>query len=145
MTLHATLLNLYAPNFDNPGFSAVSVDKYRDNHCIAGGDFNCILDTFMDRSSSRPINPLDSTVVLNNLMKSLNLVDIWRIQHPTEKEYSFFSRVYFLIDSRLAPAVSSSKYHNSLFSDHSPIVTIGINVGWKKTYYNWQFNPNLLN
>ena len=93
LTVHVTLLNLYAPNFDDPGFFRGIFRLIPDlatTNLIAGGDFNCVLDTFLDRSSPRPVSPLDSTNVLNMLIKSLNLVDIWRIHNPTEKEIFFF-------------------------------------------------------
>lgn len=116
LTAHVTLLNLYAPNFDNPGFFRGVFHLIPDlatTNLIVGGDFNCVLDTFLDRSSPSPTSPSDSTIVLNNLMKSLNLVDIWRIHNPTEKEFSFFSQVhntfsridYFLIDSKLTAVI----------------------------------------
>lgn len=112
LNVHVTFLNLYAPNFDSPGFFRGVFHLILDlatTNLIAGGDFNCVLDTILDRSSSRPISPSDSTNVLNNLMNSLNLTDIWRIHNPTEKEYSFFSQVhntytrieYFLIDFKV--------------------------------------------
>lgn len=49
------LVNIYAPNFDDSNFfnkvfnSIPIADGYE---LIIGGDFNCVLDTYLDRSSS---------------------------------------------------------------------------------------------
>lgn len=152
---HVTLLNIYAPNFDDPGFFRKVFNLIPDlssTHLIAGGDFNAILDCFTDRLSSRPATPSNSTVTLNNLIRSLNLVDAWRLQHPTNRDYSFFSHVhksytridYFLTDNKLTSDIISTKYHNILISDHSP-VELKIDFGRTKPTFNWRFNPLLLN
>lgn len=75
------LLNIYAPNFDNPDFFCKIfnlVTEYNDFNIIIGGDFNCYFDPLLDRSSSSVAPLLKSVSVLNNLANSLNLVDIWR-------------------------------------------------------------------
>lgn len=58
----------------------------------------------------------------------MNLVDIWRLQHPTDRDYLLFSHVhksytriyFFLIDAQLTPDVISTKYHKNVISNHSP-------------------------
>ena len=82
----------------------------------------------------------------------MDLVDIWRLQHPTDKDFSFFSAVhksytkidYFLTDADLTPSVISSRYHNIIISDHCP-VELKIDFGRVKPTFNWRFNPLLLN
>lgn len=155
LSRHVTFLNIYAPNFDDPGFFRKvfnSIPDLSTTHLITGGDFNTILDCFTDRLSTRPISPSNSTVALNNLMGSLNLVDIWRQQHPSDRDYSFFSPVhksytridYFLIDAKLSSDIISTKYHNILISDHSP-VELKLDINRTRPAYNWRFNPLLLN
>ena len=81
----------------------------------------------------------------------MNLVDIWRLQHPTDRDYSFFSHVhksytridYFLIDAKLTSDLISTRYHNILISDHSP-VELKIDLGRVKPTFDWRFNPLLL-
>lgn len=111
-----TLFNVYGPNIDDPHFFRNVFDLLPDlstTNLIIKGDFNCYIDLYLDRlSTSTPPN-ITSVQVLNNLIKSRNLVDIWRLQHPTDKDYSFYSHVhksysridYFLIDSKLIPNV----------------------------------------
>lgn len=127
-SFHVTLLNVYGPNFDDPAFFRKifsSLPDLSDTHLIVGGDFNCVLDSRLDRSAQSN-HSYTSSMVLNDLMSSMNLVDIWRLGHPTDRDYSFFSQMhksfsridYFLIDSKLISNVIASKYHNILISDH---------------------------
>lgn len=131
LSRHFTFLNVYAPNFDDPGFFRKDFNLIPDlstTHLIAGGDYNTVLDCFTDRLSTRPTSPSNSTTTLNNLIRSMNLVDVWRLPHPTDRDYSFFSHVhksytridFFLIDAKLTSDVISTKYHNIVISDHSP-------------------------
>lgn len=93
LTQHVTLLNIYAPNFDDPGFFRKVSNLVQDlssTRLIVGGDFNTILDTYLDRLSSRPAIPSNSSTTLNSLIRTMNLIDIWRLLHPTDKDFSFF-------------------------------------------------------
>lgn len=149
-----TLLNIYGPNTDETNFFRKVFDLLpddSDSKILIAGDFNCCLDPFLDRSSTRPAPEIASVKLLNNLLKTRNLVDIWRIQHPSSKEYSFYSNVhksysridYFLTSSNLISQITDSKYHNILISDHSPLA-ISLNISLPKQTYTWRFNPNLL-
>lgn len=147
---HFTFLNLYAPNYSDPAFFRKVFNllpSLTDTHFIVGGDFNCILDPVLDKFPVRSDPSLNAMSVIKHLAESLDIVDIWRLHHPTDKEYSFFSHVhksysriyYFFIDSKLLPNVSASKYHNIVISDHSA-VTVSFDFGWAKPSYNWRFN-----
>ncbi len=125
------LLNMYAPNFDSPDFFCKVfnlVAECNDCNIITGRDFNCYFDPVLDRSSSKVALPLKSVPVLIKLVNSLNVVHIWRHQHPLKRQFSFFSLVhgsftktdYFLVDSKLIPDVFSSTYHSISISDHAP-------------------------
>lgn len=92
-----TFLNLYAPNYDDPAFFRKVFNllpSQTDTHFIVGGDFNCILDPVLDKFPVRSDPSLNSTSVIKHLSESLDIVDIWRLQHPADKEYSFFSHVH---------------------------------------------------
>uniref|UniRef100_A0A8P4GBE9 Endonuclease/exonuclease/phosphatase domain-containing protein n=1 Tax=Dicentrarchus labrax TaxID=13489 RepID=A0A8P4GBE9_DICLA len=116
-----------------------------------GGDFNCYLDPSLDRLSSRAPITIASVQTLNNLLKSRNMIDIWRLQHPTDKGYSYLShghksytRIdYFLVDAKLISNIVQTKYHNVLISDHSP-VSLKLMLALPKQNYCWRFNPWLL-
>lgn len=82
-SIHVTLLNVYGPNFDDPTFFRKLFNLLPttlNSHLIIGGDFNLVLDPALDRFPSRSdISLPNSTVVLNDLINSFDLVDIWRL------------------------------------------------------------------
>uniref|UniRef100_A0A3B3UGA2 exodeoxyribonuclease III n=1 Tax=Poecilia latipinna TaxID=48699 RepID=A0A3B3UGA2_9TELE len=150
-SIPVALLNIYAPNCDCPDFFCKIFDiiaQFNNRDMIIGGDFNCYLDPVLDRSSNKVASSLKSVSVLNNLIKSLNLVDIWRLQHPSDRKYSFFSpshgsftRIdHFLIDSKLISRTVSSLYHGILISDHAPLL-LQIHFNLHAPSFNWKFIP----
>lgn len=149
-----TFLNIYGPNTDDPNYFRKVFDLIPDlgtTNLIMGGDFNCYLDPYLDRLSSRSPATITSVQTLNNLIKSSNMVDIWRLQHPTDKDYSYYSHVhksytridYFLVDANLISSIEQTKYHNIIISDHSP-VSLNLTLALPKQTYCWRFNPLLL-
>lgn len=147
-----TLVNLYGPNFDDPIFFLNLfniIPDLSDSNVIIGGDFNCVLDSILDRQRPQ-ISSYKSSGTLNNLMHSYNLVDIWRLLYPTKKDFSYFSTVHksysridlFLLDSKLLTSVANCIYHNIL-SDHAP-VSLSLNLNHKKGTYHWRLNNTLL-
>ena len=148
------LVNIYGPNTDDPAFFRKVFDLIPDDdssHILIGGDFNCYLDPYLDRFSSAPPPKILAVQTLNNLMKSKKVVDVWRLQHPSDRDYSFYSHVhrsytridYFLVDSRLISNIDHTKYHSIIISDHSPI-TLKLQLSLPRQAYSWRFNPFLL-
>lgn len=48
-----TMINIYAPNFDNPQFLKKIIDliaEHNYQNIIMGGDFNCVIDPYLDKS-----------------------------------------------------------------------------------------------
>lgn len=149
-----TLVSLYGPNSDDPVFFRKVFDMIPDvgtSYLFIGGDFNCYLDPYLDRISRAPPPNILTVQTLNNLIKCKSVVDIWRLQHPTDRDYSFYSHVHksythidcFLVDSQLISNIEHSKYHNIIISDHSP-VSINLKLTFPKQTYSWRFNPMLL-
>lgn len=126
-----TMLNIYAPNMENPGFFRKVFDMIPASspNVIIGGDFNYHLDSTLDRLSTKPALSIASVQTLNDLLKARNMVDIRRLRHPTDRDSSFYSHVhksytridYFLISSELLPNFTNCTYHNILISDHGPV------------------------
>ncbi len=85
-------------------------------------------------------------------MQKFNLIDSWRVLHPSDHDFSFYSSVhktysridFFLIDSRLLQHVVSTEYHNRLLSDHAP-VSLNLNIKYSRGNYSWKFDNMLLN
>ncbi len=149
-----TCVNVYGPNMDDPAFFRRLfglIPETSTTNVIIAGDFNCYLDSYLDRSSSQVPPTIQSVGGLNALIKSMNFVDVWRLLNPTGRDYSFFSHVhktysridYFIIDSKLIQGVVHSKYHNILISDHSPVL-LSLSLSLPKVQYCWRFNPHLL-
>lgn len=74
-------VNIYAPNFDDSNFFTkvfTSIPPADDYSLIIGGDFNCVLNTLLDRSSSKVIQPSKAATNIKNLCDQFGLVDPWR-------------------------------------------------------------------
>ena len=148
-----TLINVYGPNFDDPGFFLALfrvIPNLSGSKVIIGGDFNCVMDPLTDRQQPQ-LYKSKSSLTLNSLMQGYNLVDVWRLLNPSKKDFSFFSSVhktysridYFLLDSTLLSTVSGSRYHNIVISDHSP-VSVDLQLNSEKGNYSWRLNNSLL-
>lgn len=148
-----TLINVYGPNFDDPGFFQTlfrAIPNLSDSKVIMGGDFNCVVDPLTDRQRPQ-LHQSKSSTTLNSLMKGYNLVDIWRLLNPPKKDFSFFSSVhkshsridFFLLDFSLLSSVSGSSYHNIVISDHSP-VSVDLQLNHEEVDYSWRLNNSLL-
>ena len=89
------LVNVYASNDANQqvvflrGLSKNLLSKYDNENLVLGGDFNCVISA----SEKRGGKPVDirkaSTIELNALVKTQNLLDTWRYKNP----HSFWSYV----------------------------------------------------
>uniref|UniRef100_H3A6P9 Endonuclease/exonuclease/phosphatase domain-containing protein n=1 Tax=Latimeria chalumnae TaxID=7897 RepID=H3A6P9_LATCH len=142
-----TFASLYAPNIDDP----LAVQKFflkmaqYPSPWIVGGDFNCALDTVMDRSSSIPIIQTQKAKGIRTSMVECGLVDIWRHLHPATREYSHYSHAHksfscvdlFLISSSLVHRVKGCDFLLRYISDHSP-VRIRVEAP------EWRLDPQLL-
>ena len=79
----------------------------------------------MDRSSKQKINK--ETLVLNDTLDEVDLIDIFRTFHPNAEEYTFFSSAhgtFSRINHILGHKSNLSKFKkieiiSSIFSDHS--------------------------
>lgn len=123
------LMCVYAPNWDDSNFFDklfTKIPSYNTYNLIIGGDFNCALNSVLDRSSNKT-QPLSKTAkTINNFMDRTDMSDIWRFKFPDKKAFSFFSRVhhtytridYFLLENRLLGDVNSCSYYSITVSDH---------------------------
>jgi exonuclease III len=153
-----TLVNIYGPNNDNDVFFMnvfENIELMGNDNRIIGGDFNCILDNNMDKRGGRPTHAHKNTQqLLNTYMDETNLVDIWRKQHPTERQFTYhstyrgqylFSRIdFFLVSFGLSSLVNKSVLSPSFLSDHSPTeITINLEE-FKRGKGFWKLNCSLL-
>lgn len=63
-----TLMNKYAPNIDNPSFfqkAMFLIPDLSQTNLIIAGDFNCVLDPYLDRSSTRRAEKSNSSILIH--------------------------------------------------------------------------------
>lgn len=126
-----TLANLYAPNQQQLNFldqSVSSLQQFRKGDIILGGDFNHVIDLFLDKTPN-PKNRLKTTTYtkLKALLEKHDLIDIWRLQYPFERDYTYFSaphqvhtRIDFIfLSSALVSQALSSEIGTQVWSDHA--------------------------
>ncbi len=123
------MINIYAPNNEYERVRFVNnMTKWLDPELetIIAGDFNCTLNSEMDRLNcvgSRDVGQID----IKNIIKEYDLEDIWRRRNPDKKAYSWrrgkkASRIdYFLISNSLDNQIDNVKYKICPFSDHSMV------------------------
>lgn len=107
-------------------------------HIILCGDLNAIVDRKMDTSQNS-----SHRATLTNFLDSTSLFDVWRCQHATEKDFTFFSHVhkiytridFFLTHKFLLLNIQRSEIGNITWSDHEPVsVTVREGSwGWEQT------------
>lgn len=88
-------VSIYAPTiFETNFFPHVTNNLLSliDYSLIIGGDMNAVIDPVLDRSSSCSQVQLNSSAGLNDFVKTLNLVDVWRSGNPSNRNYTFFFR-----------------------------------------------------
>ena len=87
-------MNIYAPNNGAPLYIKQILLNFRnhiDHNTMILGDFNAPLPP-LDRSSKQ--KPTKETVDLNNTINNLDLIDIYRIFHPSTSGFTFFSAAH---------------------------------------------------
>lgn len=150
------LVNVYAPNFDNPCFMNKlfeNLPSLSDCFLIFGGDMNCAIDPQLHRSKPGSTQSLMAKA-LCNFMSSNGYVDPCRFCNPSSSQYSFYSHVhqtfsridYFFVDVdvELMPKVTNVSYHPIIISDHSS-VSIDVQISPGPRYHtHWRFNTSLL-
>uniref|UniRef100_A0A672F570 Reverse transcriptase domain-containing protein n=1 Tax=Salarias fasciatus TaxID=181472 RepID=A0A672F570_SALFA len=85
-------------------------------------------------------------------MRDFGLGDSWRLQHPTAKEFSFFSPVhhsysridFFLTSNSMIPNISEHCIHSIIISDHAPVSFKWNHPRPHKPTPRWRFNTSLL-
>ena len=150
-----TLVNIYAPNNDDPSFFE-SVLKmllsFECEECVWGGDFNFVLDVQKDKQGGRPVTHEKSLEKAKYIIDSLDLVDIWRMLNPDARHFTWRRSCpeikcrldFFLISSSLIPAVTSADVLTGFKSDHSLIILTLMNNSNPRGPGFWKLNASLL-
>ena len=153
---HITILNIYAPNNDSPQFMLQIILTFN-HHCnglgFLAGDFNCIRNASLDKSSSANISNLRSSAVFKNICTNTGLIDIWRQLNPKLRDYTFYSHPhnsyfglhYFFIPKYFLHFIQTCCIDPTVLSDHAQVHLYINPVFNNPKSPTWRFNMSLLN
>lgn len=148
------ICSVYGPNIDDPVFFHslfTSLSLHSDAIQIIGGDLNLVCDPEMDRLSRAGIRKWNSTDTLKQYISDFGLCDAWRSQHPSLKEYTFYSNVhqsysrldYFFVSRTILKDICKTEIHSINISDHA-LVSLSLIKRNIQSSVNWRFNTSLL-
>ena len=152
-----TFVNIYAPNnnTERKKFFLDLHDRLRgvNTHIVITGDFNNVINTRLDRFPAKHVSDV-SRKPLNDLMTTMQLVDIWRKLNPDSITFSrsrqnmgYFtaSRIdRFLVSEELCSNVKHCNYSPYPCSDHDRVeLQLDLATIPRGTGY-WIFNNSLL-
>ena len=152
------LINVYAPNIESEQIKFfkhifLELSKFLELgsfSIIIGGDFNCALSP-KDARGGNYQQKYGTTAVIEDLIDSYDLVDIWRLRHPIDVNFTWrtYSPLiqrrldYFLLSNELQPYIVNTDILPGVSSDHS-VILIEINTfpNEKHGPSYWRFNIN---
>ena len=149
------LVNIYAPNTDNPRFFQnlkSKLDQNEQEYTIICGDYNLILDSKLDCSNYTNLNNPQARKSVLDLMHDKHLIDAYRLHNPQKTRYTWRRKNplkqarldYFLISDTLCDLVSNSDIIPGYRSDHS-IIKLDISINkFERGKGTWKFNTSLL-
>ena len=122
---------------------------------IIGGDFNICMDPILDKKGRCIETYCKSANMLKSLMTELNLCDIYRIQHPSLKRFTWRNKGragwvqsrldMFLVSEDMHYNNIKSYIHPSIKSDHSLIhISFKSTQQWSRGRGFYKFNTKLL-
>ncbi len=152
------LINIYSPTVGHERLNCFNILSgvlkkcSSEGYVVIGGDWNCTVNFTEDRNTEEP--HIQSSGSLSKLLKDFKLLDVWRIKHPTDRQYTWVKA----FDNRVSAARLDRFYVSKCFSnrvtdccicpvgfsDHHLIsMTIVMSKLPKKSSY-WHFNVKLL-
>lgn len=149
-----TLLNVYRPpGYDKPLIKKVfnMLTTEASGVLICGGDWNIHLHPSRD-STSKTKNIKPEALYTKKLLNEIEMMDVWRELHPTDKGFTFFSHSHYMhsrIDYFFMFKVDRHRIINCDIgvrdiSDHAGVyLTLHLDNRRKDTL--WRLNTSLLN
>ena len=155
------LVNVYAPTEKQNResfFRKLSREMYKHNdilnecELLLGGDWNCVLDTRKDVQGKKTQH-YKRSVNLRRLIKTYSLIDVWRVMHPNDKQFTWrnlslkrASRLdFWLVTKNVKRKTSLTDIRPAIRADHNAIsIKICIKQNKKGPGY-WKINNDVLN
>ena len=149
------LINIYAPNNDDPNFFKNLEKLIAENLCnylLICGDFNLVLDPKTDTKNYKNINNPKARDTLLGLINNFDLIDIFRQMHPEKLSYTWTRKKpmqmarldFFLTNNAFSDLINKSSIKPGYRTDHSRIeLKIAFNQ-FEKGKSTWKFNCDLL-
>uniref|UniRef100_A0A8C5P9R1 Endonuclease/exonuclease/phosphatase domain-containing protein n=1 Tax=Leptobrachium leishanense TaxID=445787 RepID=A0A8C5P9R1_9ANUR len=119
-----------------------------------GGDFNAAPAPAIDRKSGAlgarlTASPQDA--MLARFIHDAQLLDIWRLHHPGDHDFSFYSHPHssysridlFLLPTRTIPLTTRSAIGSISWSDHAP-VSVWVKLPGTRSGWSWRLNSSIL-
>ena len=118
---------------------------------IMTGDWN-LVNNFNDTLNYKKQNNPKASLIVNTYKNKLELLDIWRQNHPSLKQYTWRQMFYrkmarldfFVISETLLDIYGDSSIKSSYRSDHAPINLKLIISKHKRGKGSWKLNNSLL-
>lgn len=131
-------------------FTAILMSKSKPNQAY----IYTLLQTkynLLDSSRNTSQNSYASLRRLNGNLHAFHLVDVWRVLHPNQKDYTFFSRPhnsYTRIDTLMVPQSLLSRVASALivsvtFSDLAPVFVDVDLLRSTRKQWTWRLNDSL--
>ena len=151
-----TLVNIYAPNSDEPQFfldifDKVSQHAYADR--IFAGDFNLIINKQLD-TVNRKGNNEKALKVLNAYIEEAMLIDVWREHNGNKFEFTYrkskpeemFARLdYVFVNQGLTSQIIKIKHKPAYKMDHCSVnLSLETNVDFKRGPGHWKLNESIM-
>jgi len=155
------VVNVYAPNIEierNEFFENLNTYLVTSRHVILVGDFNCVLNTRLDKIGGNMDRGLVGSKILSQLLTKFSLFDAYRYLYPNEKCVTWFRKLgtddnsyigcrldRFYITKLLQKNVVNCTNIPFTISDHD-LILLELNMDDTLTFGNsyWKFNNSYL-
>ena len=157
------LINIYNDNIEKDQLKTLQeviekieqLDINPDTKVVLAGDFNFYFNKELEAVGGNPKTKVQSIASFLKIKEKYNLVDIWRIQHPKEKRYTFRqNRItgklkrrldFIFISDHLQTSVVNTDIKVAMCTDHSPVyMDLSLeNIHLEKGRGFWKYNASL--